>query len=195
MSGDGLADLVLIHDSVVEYWPSLGRGRWGRRIRMRSSPKLPTGYRPDRLLLGDLDGDGLADLVYAAAGTVTVWFNRGGDAWSQPLSLAGVPEDNRTCGSPTSWVLALAVSCSAGTVSSAVPAERPCTSSTSLVAFGRGSTEVDDQMGALTRVAYASSAQLAVADAASPATRWRGYRCQSQWSRKWRRSTGSRAAS
>ena len=81
MTGDGLQDIVLVHDGNVEYWPNLGHGRWGRRVSMRHAPRFrdsgyELGYDPQRLLLGDVDGDGLADLVY-------VGHDRG-DALDQP---------------------------------------------------------------------------------------------------------------
>ncbi|MEQ4721685.1 hypothetical protein [Nonomuraea sp. B19D2] len=62
MGGGGLQDLMLIHSGEVSYWPNLGRGYWGPRIRMRNSPHWPYGFDPEQLLLGDVDGDGLADL-------------------------------------------------------------------------------------------------------------------------------------
>ena len=34
MSGDGLRDLVVIYDARIDYWPNLGHGRFGRRMRM-----------------------------------------------------------------------------------------------------------------------------------------------------------------
>lgn len=174
MSGDGLTDLVLVRDREVEYWPSLGHGRFARRVRMRGAPRLPADYRPDRLLLGDLDGDGRADLAYVAGGTVTVWFNRAGEGWSDPVRLPGVPEDAwdvriaDLLGTGVGGLVFSRDAGSAGTGQSAMyvldltGGVRP-----------RLLAEVDNGLGTLTRVAYASSAQFAAADAAHPSTRWR----------------------
>jgi hypothetical protein len=86
-TGDGLHDVSVVYDGNVEYWPSLGLGDWGPRISMRNAPRFPYGYDPKRILIGDVDGDGLADLVYAGDNDVTVWINRGGDAWSDPITV------------------------------------------------------------------------------------------------------------
>ncbi|MBU6150514.1 MAG: VCBS repeat-containing protein, partial [Chloroflexi bacterium] len=40
MSGDGLQDLVRLRDGEVSYWPNLGHGRFGARIRMASPPRF-----------------------------------------------------------------------------------------------------------------------------------------------------------
>jgi RHS repeat-associated protein len=104
MTGDGLADIVLVHDRSVRYWPSLGHGRYGAPVDMASSPHFAdaaaysgTGFDPRRLLLGDITGDGSADAVYVADGSVTVWLNIAGNRFSAPTIIPGTPRtDART---------------------------------------------------------------------------------------------------
>jgi RHS repeat-associated protein len=91
VSGDGLVDLVAIYDGRVDYWPSLGCGRFGSRVTMASSPRLPPDVDPGRLFLTDVNGDGLADLVYVEADRVRVWLNRSGNAWSDEVTISGTP--------------------------------------------------------------------------------------------------------
>ena len=91
MSGDGLQDIVLVHAGSVVYWPSLGRGRFGKRVTMTNAPRMPQPFDPRRLLVGDLDGDGLDDLVYIGNESATIWLNRSGNAWSDPIEIRGIP--------------------------------------------------------------------------------------------------------
>ena len=98
MTGDGLQDIVLIHNGRVDYWPNLGYGQWGKRITMRTNPRFEDagtygaiGYDPKRVLLGDVDGDGVADLIYVGSGHVTVSINQTGNGWSEPITIHGTP--------------------------------------------------------------------------------------------------------
>ena len=98
MTGDGLQDVVFVNEGHVDYWPYLGRGRWGRRITMSGRLAFPDalayggrGFDPKRVLLGDVDGDGAADLVYVESGRVTIWLNRSGNSWSDPTVIRGTP--------------------------------------------------------------------------------------------------------
>ena len=91
MTGDGLQDIVLVYDRNIEYWPSLGAGRWGRRVSMSDSPLLPYGYDPAHVLVGDVDGDGAADVVLVRDGTVTLWVNRTGRGFAPPVTVRGTP--------------------------------------------------------------------------------------------------------
>jgi RHS repeat-associated protein len=173
MSGDGLRDLVWFEGGAFQYWPSLGHGRFGAPVRMANAPRLPPGYEPRRILLGDIDGDGCADVAYAAGGQVTIWFNRGGNGFSPPVTLPGVPEDD--------WDVRLADMLGRGTNGilfsrdAAVGRGRPSMYFLDLSGDGdaRLLIEIDNQLGAVTRVSYTFSSTLAAADGARRATRWR----------------------
>ena len=98
MTGDGLTDIVLLYRRNVSYWPNLGHGRFGPRVVMANGPDFDdgaqydiTGFDPRRLLIGDVDGDGAADLVYVGDGHVTVWVNRSGNSLAEPVVIAGTP--------------------------------------------------------------------------------------------------------
>src|SRR5206468_3953896 len=53
--------------------------------------RLPNRYDPRRVLVGDVDGDGLADLAYVDDERVTVWLNQAGNGFSPPLTIHGTP--------------------------------------------------------------------------------------------------------
>ena len=40
LTGDGLQDIVRVHNGSVEYWPYRGYGRWGRRVTMGNAPRF-----------------------------------------------------------------------------------------------------------------------------------------------------------
>ncbi|MCE7985211.1 MAG: hypothetical protein DYG89_28905 [Caldilinea sp. CFX5] len=173
MSGDGLQAIVLIHEGCIEYWPNLGHGRWGRRITMHPSPRLPYDFDPKRLLLGDVDGDGLADLVYVEDTRVTLWLNRSGNGWSDPVTIHGTP--------PVTDMDAVRLVDLLGSGIAGVLWSRDAGP------YGRGNYcfldftggvkpyllhEMDNHMGALTRVEYAPATRFYLQDEAAPGTRW-----------------------
>ena len=173
MNGDGLQDIVWVQDRRVDYWPSLGHGRWGSRLRMGSAPRLPYDYDVERLLLGDVDGDGLADLVYAADGRISIWLNRAGNDWSDEIVVYGTP--------------------GIGDVDEVRLADLEATGSvgvlfTHAAAVGRERmffldpiggvkpyllNEIDNNLGAVTRIEYRSSTTYYLNDERLPSTRWR----------------------
>jgi len=98
MTGDGLQDIVFVSPGSVVYWPYMGNGRWGQRVTMGGTIRFPdgqsipgVGYDPARLLLGDMDGDGVSDMVYVESGRLTLWINQNGNRWSEPIVIQGTP--------------------------------------------------------------------------------------------------------
>lgn len=175
MTGDGLQDIVYIHDRIVQYWPNLGHGNWGQRITMGSSPALPFGYDPARVLVGDIDGDGCADLVYAGPGQVTLWINRSGNSWSDPVTIDGTPPV------PSGDLLRLIDLYGNGVpgllfsaTDAAAPGGRP---GSWYLEFTGGvkpylMAEADNHQGAVTRLTFASSTSYRLADDRELATAW-----------------------
>ncbi len=91
MTGDGLNDIVQLHDGLIEYWPNLGYANFGKRITMTNAPRQEYNFDPKRLFLVDIDGTGCADIVYVGFNSVHFWFNQSGNGWSDKQTINGTP--------------------------------------------------------------------------------------------------------
>lgn len=94
MTGDGLADLVLVSNSSIVYWPNMGYGRFGRRIMMMNAPMYdkPDQFTTSRLALADVDGTGTADVLYLPArGGVDIYYNCLGNSWENVTHIESLP--------------------------------------------------------------------------------------------------------
>jgi RHS repeat-associated protein len=181
MSGAGLQDIVTIHNGRVEYWPYRGYGRWGRRVTMRNSPQFEDaaffpgiGYDPKRLLLGDVDGDGVADLIYISSGQITVWINQGGNAWSDPIVIHGAPPVTDATAVRLADMLGVGTdgilwTYDFGAFPDSTYKFLDLTGGVKPYVLDR----MDNHLGAVTRVSYASSTRFYLEDDQRPETRWR----------------------
>ncbi|KAF2012901.1 RHS repeat-associated core domain protein [Aaosphaeria arxii CBS 175.79] len=89
ISGDGLQDIVRVCNEEICYWPNLGFGRFGAKVTMGRSPIFDShlDFRPNRIILADIDGSGTTDVVYLHSEGAKVFFNQCGNSWSDPLVL------------------------------------------------------------------------------------------------------------
>ncbi|HEY7182765.1 MAG TPA: toxin TcdB middle/N-terminal domain-containing protein [Blastocatellia bacterium] len=148
---------------------------------MRNSPRFEdaalftvTGFDPRRLLIGDVDGDGVADFVYVSSGRVTVWINRDGNSWSDPIVIHGTP--------PVTDATAVRLADMLGTGTGGVLwtydfGTFPDSTYKFLDLTGGIKPyvldQMDNHMGAVTKVSYAASTRFYLEDDARPETRWR----------------------
>jgi RHS repeat-associated protein len=89
MSGDGLSDLVRVRNGDVCYWPNLGYGRFGTKVVMDGAPWFdpPDDFNARRVRLADVDGTGVADLVYLGTRGVSIWLNESGNRYTAVTPL------------------------------------------------------------------------------------------------------------
>ena len=175
MTGDGLQDVVLLRSGNISYWPNLGHGRFGSPVQMRRAPRLPDGHDPRRLLLGDVDGDGVADLVYVDHGRILLWGNQSGNAWTaEPVTVPGTPDVVDTDAVQFADLHGTGM---AGLLfSRGGDPTRPSTLRFLDVTGGRKPYllgTMDNHLGAHTTVQYEPSTKFLLADEVDPTTRWR----------------------
>jgi hypothetical protein len=174
LTGDGLQDIVLVHDGNIEYWPYMGHGKWGKRIHMANSPRLPHGYDPKRILIGDVAGDGLADIVYVDHCKVLLWINQGGNSWSDPIEIDGTPPVSDADAVRLIDLLGSGVK---GVLWSA-DATNLSRNHVYFLDFTGGAKpyllhEMDNNIGAITRVGYKPSTDYYLADQQNINTQWK----------------------
>ncbi|HEU5270140.1 MAG TPA: SpvB/TcaC N-terminal domain-containing protein [Jatrophihabitans sp.] len=96
MSGDGLNDIVRVRNGDICYWPNLGYGRFGAKVRMDDAPWLdnPDHFDQSRVRLADIDGSGTTDLIYLGGHGPTLYANQSGNRWGPGLLLDTFPLGN-----------------------------------------------------------------------------------------------------
>ena len=167
MSGDGLSDLVRINKSAVCYWPNIGYGRFGARVTMDNVPWFDDSESFDqrRVHLTDTDGSGPTDIVYLGRDGVRVYLNQHGNSLSDARRLSRVPRaDNLTSVSVVDF-LGRGTACLLWSSPLAGDARRPLRY---LDLMGGVKphllTTVRNNLGAETRIEYASSTRFYLED-------------------------------
>jgi RHS repeat-associated protein len=124
--------------------------------------------------VGDVDGDGIADLVYIEDTKVTLWISQGGNRWSEPIVIQGTP--------PVTDMDAVRMADMQGTGVAGILWSSDAVSMSRENMFFLDFTsgvkpyllnEMNNHMGAITRVGYASSTRFYVEDEKKPETRWK----------------------
>jgi hypothetical protein len=97
LTGDGIADVLIIEDDAFTWHPSLlceGFGR-GRRVPVpldeEHGPRVVFADKTQSLHLADMTGDGLSDLVRIRNGEICYWPNRGYGRFGAKIVMDAAP--------------------------------------------------------------------------------------------------------
>ncbi|KPK82811.1 MAG: hypothetical protein AMS27_13905, partial [Bacteroides sp. SM23_62_1] len=99
ISGDGLSDIVRIRNGSIDYWPNMGYGHFGSKISMGRAPHFAneTEFRQDRIHLFDTDGSGTADIIYFGSDGTKLYLNQAGNSFRDAIKIKRMPVvDNQT---------------------------------------------------------------------------------------------------
>ncbi|NOT09808.1 MAG: toxin [Gemmatimonadales bacterium] len=167
LSGDGLTDIARIRNGEVCYWPNLGYGRFGAKITMDDAPHFdrPDQFDQRRLRLADIDGTGTTDLIYLHQDGIRLYFNQSGNRWSAPRRLAASPRVDDVVSIVPVDLRGNGTTCLVWSSSLPADVERPMR----YVDLMGGQkphllTKTVNNLGAETRVTYASSTKFYLQD-------------------------------
>lgn len=90
MTGDRIQDLVIVREGLAAYFPHNGNGDFDAPV-LLSNPPAGLGERAAAILLGDLNNDGLDDLLLPDNRSLRYWLNRGDGALADPVTLPDTP--------------------------------------------------------------------------------------------------------
>ncbi|HVG21204.1 MAG TPA: SpvB/TcaC N-terminal domain-containing protein, partial [Blastocatellia bacterium] len=164
MFGDGGSHLVRIRNGSVECWPNLGYGYFGPRTAMECAPHFAQELDPSRLFLADVDGSGTADLIYVEPDRILVYFNRSGNSFSREPLIVPLPALwNDVADLQFADLLGNGTACAVLTTLDGLSARHTYYDFTGGVK-PHMLVEVDNNMGAVTRVRYAPSTRFYLED-------------------------------
>jgi RHS repeat-associated protein len=167
MSGDGLVDIVRVRNFEVCYWPNLGYGRFGRKVTLGHGPHFdaPDQFDPKRVRFADIDGSGTSDIIYLGRDGVRVYANQSGNSLAPAVTLASLPPVHSLASLSVVDLLGQGTACLVW--SSPLSGERPL----AYVDLMGGKkphvlNRIVNNLGAETRIAYASSIRFSLQDKA-----------------------------
>lgn len=167
MSGDGLTDIVRIRNGQICYWPNLGYGRFAAKVTMDNPPWFERGdlFDQARVRLADIDGSGTTDLIYLHREGPRLYFNQSGNGWSDARPLPGLPALDPLSAVSTVDLLGNGTACLVWSSSLPADAKRPVRF-VDLMGGQKPHLLISstNQLGARTRVEYASSTKFYLAD-------------------------------
>lgn len=166
MSGDGLTDIVRIRNGEICYWANLGYGRFSRKIAMGGAPYFdnPDLFDQRRIRLADIDGTGTTDVIYLGRNTIQYWANQSGNNWTLAYELKHFPKtDNLTAVSVMDF-LGNGTACFVWSSQLPEHAGNPVHYIDLMGQKPYLLCELNNNMGAITRMEYAPSTRFYVAD-------------------------------
>jgi hypothetical protein len=169
MTGDGLSDLVRIRNGEACYWPNRGYGRFGAKIIMDQAPWFdePDLFDERRIRLADTDGSGTTDVLYLGHDGVKIFLNETGNGWSRARHLRQFPAIDNVASITVTDFLGRGTACLLW--SSSLPRETGRQLRYVDLMCGRKPHLLDrtvNNLGAETRIDYASSTKFYLADKA-----------------------------
>ncbi|TMQ09542.1 MAG: hypothetical protein E6J90_37785 [Deltaproteobacteria bacterium] len=172
MTGDGLVDIVRVRNGDVCYWPNLGHGRFGAKITMDRSPVFDRSdlFDPKRVRFADVDGSGPSDLLYLGRDGVAIHLNQSGNGFAEPQVIRSLPLHDTLSSTTVIDLRGRGTSCLVW--SSPAPAPASSHRPLAFVDLMGGVkphllVSIKNNLGAETRISYASSTQFYLADKAA----------------------------
>ncbi|MDR1458697.1 MAG: hypothetical protein LBI60_00555, partial [Bacteroidales bacterium] len=168
MSGDGLTDIVRITNQSIVYYPNMGYGRFGEEVVMSNPPLLDNADRWDarHVFLADVDGTGTTDLLYISKDNIKYYKNLSGNAWEEVTDLPPAIACNHSQQTNIQLTDLLGNGTQCLVVSSNLPTQSKTMRYWELTNGIKPFLlqEINNNMGGITRMYYASSTKFYIQD-------------------------------